>query len=306
MRNALPLVINNVPGRFKQLTLGASVGNNGTNRPDDVRTVQTLLNALTTTEGRPSAPLSVDGRVGPMTVAAIRRFQAAQRLAVVDGLVEPNRNTVRALGNVLNSRNALPAGLPAVTDPDPAFVSALRGNAPVPPGRPVTDRATAAAAPSMAPGQPTGWTLDSTGGFDLSVGLLAVMHTFLYLSHDTEPGKRYKLSYEGIGAGLSVLPVGFDTWFRDMKSRSSAVRYGRPAATLGLGRARPFGADAFTGLPTSVMSVGAGLGPGLSGAMFMFGSVAPAVEPIYFAWSAGMQAGLPNVGFTMYVGKVSE
>ena len=72
-------------------TLSGSVGRGGQNNPNDVRRVQNLLNRHGI---RPS--LVEDGIVGPRTIAAIEQFQNA-KLGISDGLVEPNRNTWRAL-----------------------------------------------------------------------------------------------------------------------------------------------------------------------------------------------------------------
>ena len=69
--------------------ISASVGRGGQNRETDARLVQQRLVAH-------GQNISIDGRVGPQTIAAIERFQQA-RLGMSDGLVEPNRNTWRAL-----------------------------------------------------------------------------------------------------------------------------------------------------------------------------------------------------------------
>lgn len=78
-------------------TITASVGKGGVNRPDDVRTVQQLINdnlgKLT-----PLRPLDVDGRIGPQTIGAIEEFQRrVVRLIPPDGRVDPNGKTLSAL-----------------------------------------------------------------------------------------------------------------------------------------------------------------------------------------------------------------
>src|SRR6187200_796480 len=70
------------------LALGA--GNNHTHGSDRVRALQRQLRAL----GAHPGPL--DGRFGPRTAAAVRRFQHAHRLAA-DGIVGPN--TTRQLAH---------------------------------------------------------------------------------------------------------------------------------------------------------------------------------------------------------------
>lgn len=55
--------------------ISASVGKNGVNRPNDVTTVQELLNKVSITHGRPLPPLEVDGVCGNLTRTAIGNFQ---------------------------------------------------------------------------------------------------------------------------------------------------------------------------------------------------------------------------------------
>lgn len=64
--------------------LSEIVGEGGTNAPDDVFTVQMLLNHVDSAAGGPTPPLDVDGLVGPKTIGGIRRFQLLQ-LSFQDG-----------------------------------------------------------------------------------------------------------------------------------------------------------------------------------------------------------------------------
>lgn len=74
-----------------------SVGRGGVNfPPDDVMTVQYLLNCVPVQHGGPAIELDIDGAIGPKTIAAIERFQA-QRFSFVDGRVDPNGQTLGAL-----------------------------------------------------------------------------------------------------------------------------------------------------------------------------------------------------------------
>jgi len=76
----------------------ASVGSGGTNRFDDVETIQELLNAVPADEGGPNPLLDVDGICGPKTTAAIRHFQQTQfGWAGTDGRVDPNQRTLNKL-----------------------------------------------------------------------------------------------------------------------------------------------------------------------------------------------------------------
>ncbi len=65
-----------------------SVGAGGANAYADAATVQYLLNCVPKGAGGPVAELAVDGIVGPLTMAAIRRFQMAKS-GKGDGRVDP-------------------------------------------------------------------------------------------------------------------------------------------------------------------------------------------------------------------------
>lgn len=86
------------------------VGKGGANHVEDVRLVQSLLNAWLRPRG--DTPLTVDGVVGPRTEAAIRAFQQGVTGAS-DGLVSPGGPTMRALA--ANYFGAIREGLPLAT-----------------------------------------------------------------------------------------------------------------------------------------------------------------------------------------------
>ncbi|HTZ69952.1 MAG TPA: glucosaminidase domain-containing protein [Acetobacteraceae bacterium] len=98
--------------------LTASVGQGGENRPDDVRLVQSLLNAR-----RPGGfPLSIDGVCGLSTITAIRRFQGqAMGLPRPDGLVTPGGLTLCALAPVAPR---VPAAVPREPIPESVVAAA--------------------------------------------------------------------------------------------------------------------------------------------------------------------------------------
>ena len=77
------------------IIIHASVGRGGVNRFEDVRVVQELLNK----HRRPlMQPLTLDGIVGPKTIAAIEAFQRRVLSTIQpDGRVDPDGPTVRAL-----------------------------------------------------------------------------------------------------------------------------------------------------------------------------------------------------------------
>jgi peptidoglycan hydrolase-like protein with peptidoglycan-binding domain len=73
-----------------------SVGQGGINRDSDVRSVQTALNTFAAKLG--ILPLRVDGKSGPKTIDAIKKFQRViVRAPVAGGKIDPNDQTARAL-----------------------------------------------------------------------------------------------------------------------------------------------------------------------------------------------------------------
>src|SRR5687768_6710821 len=94
-------------------TISASVGHGGENRPEDIRTVQKLLNEHSMP---PLRALDVDGHAGEKTIAAIRHFQSTKvGLKRPDGRVDPGGETLRML--VDGERNSKPTAK-AGTSPD--------------------------------------------------------------------------------------------------------------------------------------------------------------------------------------------
>src|SRR4051812_14105906 len=79
-----------------EASISASVGYGGANRPDDVLTIQDLLNGVGPESGGPAPSLEVDGLVGQLTIGAINRFQSKQ-FGWSDGRVDPGANTIRRL-----------------------------------------------------------------------------------------------------------------------------------------------------------------------------------------------------------------
>jgi peptidoglycan hydrolase-like protein with peptidoglycan-binding domain len=77
--------------------LVASVGVGGVNRPDDVMAVQGRLNAVPAARGGAAPPLVVDGLCGPLTRAAIGRYQTMQVPQAADGRIDPGGPTWTAL-----------------------------------------------------------------------------------------------------------------------------------------------------------------------------------------------------------------
>jgi peptidoglycan hydrolase-like protein with peptidoglycan-binding domain len=74
-----------------------SVGQGGRNAlPQDVMTVQYLLNCVPSGRGGPAPELAVDGIAGPKTLAAIRAFQQ-RHMTSPDGRIDPGGPTLALL-----------------------------------------------------------------------------------------------------------------------------------------------------------------------------------------------------------------
>jgi len=76
--------------------ISGSVGAGGVNVRADVILIQSLLNLVPAAFGGPSALLKMDGIVGPLTIAAIRRFQSVA-IGFNDGRVDPGGPTLSRL-----------------------------------------------------------------------------------------------------------------------------------------------------------------------------------------------------------------
>jgi hypothetical protein len=78
------------------IDIAQSVGVNGGNLPDDVRTIQQALNRVPPSSGGPLPALDVDGLCGPKTEQAIATFQRRQ-FGWADGRVDPRQVTIARL-----------------------------------------------------------------------------------------------------------------------------------------------------------------------------------------------------------------
>ncbi len=75
-------------------SISASVGKNGTNKPNDVKIIQELLNRVSRIHGGPLSPLKVDGLCGGITLKAIDIFQKTGcNFKWPDQLIEPAGKT---------------------------------------------------------------------------------------------------------------------------------------------------------------------------------------------------------------------
>lgn len=315
----LPLIINNNPGRLVQVAMSGPVGSGGTNAKNDVVLVQSLLNAIPSIEGGPPTKLKVDGIVGPLTLAAIRRYQQA-RTHTIDGRVDVRGPTIKSLVMTLNDRGALPPGLPNVGQPSQGVVHALTGV-----GGPPLLMSRADRQPSSGPAMkaksgvtlgnkesfglatssytgPTGWKFVTSSGTGISVWIIGVSVINIVMKHDIEPGLTYQFSFMGTGVGLSALPVGLDWSASTMPSFGLSVWKVNPL----LGKAPPLYAGDFDLLPTAILAVGANVGPGWSGMAIFWGSVGPLLYLTrYVNAITGMQAGIPGGSITLYLGTIA-
>jgi hypothetical protein len=119
------------------LTISASVGASGTNKLDDTKVVQTLLNRVPPAGGGADPRLVVDGLVGTKTVSAIKAFQLAQGL-FVDGRVDPGMMTLQRL-NDFEIRTMsfwikafIPATIDGLTEPVPNHTGLTMIRGPIP------------------------------------------------------------------------------------------------------------------------------------------------------------------------------
>jgi hypothetical protein len=310
----MPFVFNENPRRLLQLSMTGPVGYGGRNDPQDTRLVQTLLNLVPTARGGPTARLAVDGLVGPRTVAAIQRYQASNT-RICDGRIDPAGPTIRALISWLNGAGMLPEGLPRLAPAEPRWAQLLGGmpqsqplpqprRVPAAAPRPLALRGAAPAAPVARPTPftATGWGFASSSGVSIGVDVFGATVTNLYLKHDTEPRVDYRLTFVGIGAGLSMMPAGIDFSTADFASYGTQIWYGMNVL---LARPRPFAVTAFDGLPTSMLTVGANSSVGVSGALIAFGVPVPHLAAMYFSLFGGQEWGTPNAGITLYTGAIA-
>jgi putative chitinase len=88
------------------MCISKSVGRNGRNVRDDVKTVQILLN-LNIDKLAPLDPVAADGAIGNQTTGAIEEFQRrVMHVAAPDGRIDPGGKTLQSL------RDGMPDGLP--------------------------------------------------------------------------------------------------------------------------------------------------------------------------------------------------
>jgi hypothetical protein len=111
-----------------ELEISASVGVDGVNRSDDVRTIQQALNQVPASAGGPVPPLVVDGICGDKTDRAISTFQLRQ-VGFSDGRVDPENVTIAKLRQFSNGQTSGPAVPAARAGEDPPTKKAVKVSA---------------------------------------------------------------------------------------------------------------------------------------------------------------------------------
>jgi len=99
--------------------ISARVGAGGTNRQEDVRAVQLLLNTFILANRLPGLrALKIDGLIGPSTINAIKEFQRIfVGMRSPDGRVDPRGRTLEKLnGSVLQQPASIAGGTPVAGD----------------------------------------------------------------------------------------------------------------------------------------------------------------------------------------------
>lgn len=154
-------------------SIKASVGVGAHNQTNDVVIVQELLNKVPANEGglTPSEKLIEDGKCGPLTIAAIRKFQEFHKTVLrinPDGRVDPGGKTIGKLNeyggyDVLPGTGTPQGGFPNIPDPKhiPGFQD-IMDTLNAKHGPDTTD------IPSVVPGQPnTPVTIKNSVGKDV-------------------------------------------------------------------------------------------------------------------------------------------
>lgn len=287
---SLPLILNDDLSRLVQINLQGSVGQGGKNIPGDVQLVQAMLNNVPEAQGGSSSKLKVDGKVGPLSIAAITRFQRASHRRVVDGRIDPLGPTIITLGQTLNSRGLMPRNVAGIGPVDGRVRSGLVGGAA--PRTTVRKSITGTSIPLISP---TDWQFRSSSGVTIGALIFGVAAMNFFLEKDSRPGFVRQFPWSGIGVGLSTTPVGLDISFADFPSFGLRLRQG-------LFGSNPMPEDDIAG-PCTIYSAGANLGPGFSGTVCMFGAAGPLIVTTRAVGViAGLEVGIPSAGFMGFFG----
>ena len=286
----------------KVLSTTGSVGTGASNRADDVRLVQALLNNVSPSDGGPSTPLVIDGRVGPLTIAAITKYQK-KKIGVADGRVDARNRTIRHLvTDLINSGGTLPA-IPGLRDATPeeiagpatAFGFPAEKVQPLS-AQPVTTRSSLVGARGDTgfgvPFTPAGWTIDnSVGSIDISIKDTGAYVGKMTIFQDAHPDVRFELLVAGGFKSVSKgMPVGIDIALPSMAATRGKVIRG----LAGFGPISKFSFLGVCGIAFAGFSaVG---GANLFLIQFQWNPVGPPGSCMGFALMAGTQIGIGGFG----------
>lgn len=288
----IPSLFTEVPSAPLQVLMSGSVGRTGRNDGGDARLIQALLGRVPAGQGGPPAPLVVDGRVGPKTIDAIARFQR-RHLGFADGLVEPNRRTVRTLVPLLRANGGIPQNIRGIGPPDPRVALAVQAQA---------------QAPDLVFGSTfmadSGWEFTGSAGLSLGYRWGGLTTGVMTIRHVSQPSVIYTLHFGGVTVGVSTstLPFSLSASLASFRSFGTKIR-------LGLWGRPPFRVADFRGpctiftLEGNVTATPAGGAGGWTGAVVTFG-------PGGFWTAAGALTGAQvalsqGVGASMCIGAVA-
>ena len=92
---------NEPPLTSRTIRIQCAVGTGGRNIPADVVAIQRALNQVAAARGGPPQVLAEDGKCGPLTMAAIGRFQRVQfNGAILDSRIDPDKKTLARLNEL--------------------------------------------------------------------------------------------------------------------------------------------------------------------------------------------------------------
>lgn len=291
------------------LATKGSVGTSGNNYYEDIKLVQSMLNNVPPTAGGPANKLAVDASPGPLTIQAIKRFQAANG-CVCDGRVDARGRTIRALiAAQIASQKPLPtfAGLRPATADD---VAPARAGFDFPTRRPHHSPSDAVGAGGNAVGvrgntvgaggnsgfgapfTRAGWTIDnSVGAFDISVSDTGFYSARMTIFRDADPTDNFTATMVGGFKSVSKgPPISADIALPSFTSTKGVIFRGLNGFT-------PISRPSFLGLCGFAF---VGINPASAGAslnLFQFNWI-PAGPPgmcMGFAFMAGVQGGIPGV-----------
>jgi hypothetical protein len=108
------------------ISITASVGQGGFNKPDDVFKIQYALDTVAPIDGGADPRLKLDSMCGPLTIKAIRDFQQKQfGWSGTDGRIDPGKQTLKRL-NELKNDNVFPTLPLSFTTDDWLFVAMMQ------------------------------------------------------------------------------------------------------------------------------------------------------------------------------------